>query len=337
MDVIDIATAKVIATISVGSGPTGVAVTPDNKSVYVTNQSSNSVSVIDTATNTVKTTISSGLGTGPDGIAMAPDGRHVYVVNFASGTVSVISTATNTVSATITVGTDPIGIAVTPDGTGAYVTNSSSNTVSVIDTSTNTVSATINSGLGSSPQGIAITPDGTKVYVANYTSPGTVSVIDVATNTVTATTTVGNNPIAFGQFIQPPSIPMTTLYVPPQGRLTLTSNTPVMTADATAQTSVYYTPFQGNILPIYDGANMDSYTFGQLTMSLNTSNQTSGNLYDLFAFLNLTAAHSPPACSRRPGGVFGARVKGPRRELRAPWPSRACPRLHALAGREQAG
>ena len=48
-------------------------------------------------------------------------------------------------------------------------------------------------------------------------------------------------------------------------------------------------------------------------------------------------ADSPPACSRRPGGVFGARVKGGRRGLRAPWPSRASPRLHALAGREQAG
>ena len=50
-----------------------------------------------------------------------------------------------------------------------------------------------------------------------------------------------------------------------------------------------------------------------------------------------SSPHSPPACSRRPGGVFGARVKGGRRGLRAPWPSRASPRLHALAGREQAG
>jgi hypothetical protein len=79
---------------------------------------------------------------------------------------------------------------------------------------------------------------------------------------------------------------MTSIYVPPQGRLTPTSNTPVMAADATGATSVYYTPYQGNIVPIYDGANMQSYTFGQLTMALNTSNQLSGKIYDLFVFLN---------------------------------------------------
>ena len=32
-------------------------------------------------------------------------------------------------------------------------------------------------------------------------------------------------------------------------------------------------------------------------------------------WIAVAAAHSPPACSRRPGGVYSARVKGPRREL----------------------
>jgi YVTN family beta-propeller protein len=41
-----------------------------------------------------------------------------------------------------------------------------------------------------------------KVYVANQSS-NNVSVIDTATNTLTATIPVGNDPIAFGVFIQP--------------------------------------------------------------------------------------------------------------------------------------
>jgi hypothetical protein len=75
-------------------------------------------------------------------------------------------------------------------------------------------------------------------------------------------------------------------YTAPQGRLTLTSGVPVMTADATAQTSVYYTPYVGNLVPIESSTGVNVYTFSQLTMTLNSSYQTSGNLYDLFLFLN---------------------------------------------------
>jgi hypothetical protein len=49
---------------------------------------------------------------------------------------------------------------------------------------------------------------------------------------------------------------------------------------------------------------MQSYTFGQLTMTLNTSNQTSGNIYDLFVFLNssvVTIGSGPAWSSSTPG------------------------------------
>ena len=52
VSVIDTATKTVVATVGVGMGPIGIAVTPDGTHVYVANASSN-VSVIATATNTV--------------------------------------------------------------------------------------------------------------------------------------------------------------------------------------------------------------------------------------------------------------------------------------------
>ena len=67
-----------------------------------------------------------------------------------------------------------------------------------------------------------------------------------------------------------------SIYTPPQGRLTLTSMTPVMTSDQVAATNVYYTPYQGNIVPIYNAANTESYTFGELTMALNSANHLNG-------------------------------------------------------------
>lgn len=54
-------------------------------------------------------------------------------------------------------------------------------------------------------------------------------------------------------------------YFAPQGRLTLTSNTPIMTASVAAATTVYYTPFAGNILPLYNGTNMVPTVFTQLS------------------------------------------------------------------------
>jgi uncharacterized repeat protein (TIGR01451 family)/uncharacterized repeat protein (TIGR02543 family) len=84
----------------------GVAVTPDGAFVYVTNQNSDTVSVIDTASNTVTDTIP--VGAQPFGVAVTPDGAFVYVANNGSTTVSVIDTASNTVTATIPVGISPI-------------------------------------------------------------------------------------------------------------------------------------------------------------------------------------------------------------------------------------
>ncbi len=100
------------------------------QTVYVTNQNSNNVSVIDTATNTVTATVD--VGRQPWGVAVSPDGKKVYVANYGSSTVSIIDAATNTVSATVPVGLNPVGVAVTPDGTKVYVTNYGSNNVSVI-------------------------------------------------------------------------------------------------------------------------------------------------------------------------------------------------------------
>ena len=83
---------------------------------YITNEGSSTVSVIDTATNTVIATIP--VGSHPQGVAVTPDGSRVYVANQGAvegvGTVSVISTATNTVTGIpIPVGSYPFGLAVT--------------------------------------------------------------------------------------------------------------------------------------------------------------------------------------------------------------------------------
>ncbi|MCN4258324.1 PE domain-containing protein, partial [Mycobacterium tuberculosis] len=67
--------------------PHGVAVNPGGN-IYVTNQGSNTVSVIDPVTNTVTGSITD--GNGPSGVAVSPVTGLVFVTNFDSNTVSVI-------------------------------------------------------------------------------------------------------------------------------------------------------------------------------------------------------------------------------------------------------
>jgi len=83
---------------------------PGRGGVYVANTISSTVSVIDTATNTVVATVP--VGFVPVGIAATPDGRKVYVANYESNTVSVIDTAQNVVTATIPVGSNPYAFGV---------------------------------------------------------------------------------------------------------------------------------------------------------------------------------------------------------------------------------
>jgi YVTN family beta-propeller protein len=210
VSVIDAATNTVIATIPVGIMPDGVAVSPDGTKVYVTNWNcsydpismspspyiNGTVSVIDTATDTVTATVP--VGNWPWGIGVSPDGTRIYVTNFNNETISAIDAATNTVTATIPLDGTPKGVAVNPAGTTLYVTIG--NNVSVINVQTKTVIANVT--VGTYPTDVALTPDGTRIYVANAQS-NDVSVIDAATNTVTATIPVGNSPSFYGQFIVP--------------------------------------------------------------------------------------------------------------------------------------
>jgi len=156
---------------------------------YITNMGSNTVSVIDIATNKVTATVNVGLD--PLGVVVSPDSTKVYVAN-EGGTVSVIDTATNTVTATVNVGNCPYGIAVSPDGTKVFVTSQSK--VSVIDTSTYNVVGTVS--VGDFPIGVAVSPDGKKVYVTNYDYYSkNISVIDTTTYNVVGTVNIGDFPI----------------------------------------------------------------------------------------------------------------------------------------------
>ncbi len=72
--------------ITVWSQPCGCVVALDGKQAYVANYGDGTISVIDTATNTVTTNVS--VGYGPWGVAVTPDGTKVYVTNYSTKDIS---------------------------------------------------------------------------------------------------------------------------------------------------------------------------------------------------------------------------------------------------------
>src|SRR5215470_3047473 len=158
------------------SGPTNsspIAVTPNDKQVWVVNPDDDSVTVINVHNDANQKVAEIPVGDEPQNLAIHPNGRVVYVSNTVSGTISVIDAASRRVVDTIRVGTEPYGIALTPNGRKLYVANARSNDVSVIDTATNCVIKKI-TGVGDEPRGVAITSDGDgddddeKVYVTQF-------------------------------------------------------------------------------------------------------------------------------------------------------------------------
>jgi hypothetical protein len=69
-----------------------------------------------------------------------------------------------------------------------------------------------------------------------------------------------------------------------QGRLTLTSGTPVTTSDVTGATTLYFTPYLGSRVAIYSGTTWQLFTFSELNISL--SGLTANTNYDVFLYNN---------------------------------------------------
>ncbi len=198
----NIAAPTVIANIDIGGPPSGNGINPGgvgvNKTtnrIYVANETSNNVSVIDGATDLVIETIP--VGSEPRKVSVNPATNRIYVTNSRSDNVSVIDGSTNRVIDTISALPSPNGVAVNKATNRIYVSNLANNSgnVSVIDGSTNRIIDNIT--VGGSPRGVGVNEITNRVYAAGG-SDDTVNVIDGFTNQV-----IGVVPIGLGSSRDP--------------------------------------------------------------------------------------------------------------------------------------
>ncbi|MAM95673.1 hypothetical protein [Parvibaculum sp.] len=87
----------------------------------------------------------------------------------------------------------------------------------------------------------------------------------------------------------------------PQGRLTLASGVPVMATDVAGATTIYYTPYLGNRVPLYDGTGFVMTAIDELSQTLADTTKSpaaaaANTNYDLF----LWSDGGTPRLSRGP-------------------------------------
>ncbi len=152
----------------VGYRPYGIAVSPDQRQLAISNWGDQSVSIIDCAT--MKEVQRIGAGSHPNDILWAQDGR-IFVANAGSNDITVIQNgkAVETVKTSLSprdlVGSTPIALALAPDGKTLYVANADNNDVAVLDVSheTSVVRGFIPTGWY--PSSLALSKDGKKLYI----------------------------------------------------------------------------------------------------------------------------------------------------------------------------
>ncbi len=163
---------------------------PTTPRIFVANESSNDVSVIDANTYQPITTIPAKNHSTHD-LAVTRDGRRLFATNLASGRISVIDTDRKETIASIYTGERSHVVTLTNDNTQVWVANIGENTISIVDTVTFRILGTIPVPKG--PTGLAFSHDGKYAFVSSQ-GEKTVGVIDTATHQVIKTIPVGANP-----------------------------------------------------------------------------------------------------------------------------------------------
>jgi YVTN family beta-propeller protein len=176
--------------------------------IYVTNEVSGDMTIIDSAKYTVIATVP--LGKRPRGIHASPDRKTIYVAlsgspiagpdvdestlpppDKSADGIGVFDVAQQKVVRIIKGGSDPENFDISKDGTQLYISNEDDAAVSVVDIASGAVMKSAK--VGQQPEGVKVTPDGKLVYVTSEET-GTIAVLDPAAGKILKAFKVGHRP-----------------------------------------------------------------------------------------------------------------------------------------------
>lgn len=150
-------------TIALAAIPLAIVASPSGDLVYVID-ADGTLSVIDTATDTVQREIAVGI-TGTTAMIGSPDGGLLFVLDGSSDTMAIVDTETDAVSPVV-IGSGFSMMQVSPNGAVLYVSAFFDQVLQVIDTASATVTRTV--GLPEWANAYALSPDGATLYLGQY-------------------------------------------------------------------------------------------------------------------------------------------------------------------------
>jgi YVTN family beta-propeller protein len=176
--------------------------------VYVTNEQSGDLTVIDPATNSAVATIP--LGKRPRGIRVAPNGSQLYIAlsgspisppgvdestlpppDRSADGIGVVDVKSLTLATILRGPSDPEQTSISGDGSRLYIANEDIGKATVLEIASGQTVATFD--VGGEPEGVTTSTDGRFVYVTSE-EDNLVSVIDTAANTLVTQIKVGSRP-----------------------------------------------------------------------------------------------------------------------------------------------
>ena len=158
--------------------------------IFVTNERSDTISVINGTSLEVEATIA--IGDRPRGIGLSPDGTELYVAVSEENKIKVVDPKSLKILREFEAGSDPETFGVHPNG-NIYISNEDDAKATVFNPNTGALIAEIRVGL--EPEGVAISPKGNRVIITSE-STNMLHVIKTPENTIENNILIGSRPRA---------------------------------------------------------------------------------------------------------------------------------------------
>jgi YVTN family beta-propeller protein len=192
-----------------------IALTSDDRALWVVNPDADSVSVVDTASRAaVEVALAPAPVVAADGrftpavkpraLAILPGDAKIYVAGQSANRVFVVDAKARRVLTSIAVAAAPVGVVAAPDGSAVYAVSHEAAVVTRIDPRKDVAVATL--AVPEHPWGASISDDGRRLYVSHLLVGAGVTTIDLAAFAVQATVALAEQPPVAGVKTRPQGV-----------------------------------------------------------------------------------------------------------------------------------